>query len=223
MGARSYGQYCGFARAAEVLGERWSLLILRNLFISSRRFSDLQRGLPGIPSNVLTKRLKDLEDAGVIQRIVLPRPQRGVGYELTRYGHELQGAVTELARWGAKALGDPRPGELLTEDALLACLASTFRPERANGVEVSFELHAGDITVHAIVSESRLLTNTGSIGGPDLSIEAGPAMRAIMANELDAGSAIAKGMIHVEGNPKLLELFARLFSIDPYPTSQSLE
>src|SRR4030088_766323 len=102
---RPYGQYCGFARALEVVGERWALLIVRDLLIGPKRFTDLLRGLPGIPSNVLTARLKELEDAGVVRRRVLARPARAVVYELTEYGLELDAAVVELGRWGAKNLG----------------------------------------------------------------------------------------------------------------------
>ena len=86
MMTRGYGQYCGFARACEVLGERWALLVVRDLLVGPKRFTDLLRGLAGIPSNVLTARLKELEHAEIIRRRVLARPARGVVYELTEYG-----------------------------------------------------------------------------------------------------------------------------------------
>ena len=90
MANRAYGQYCGLARAVEILGERWGLLIVRDLLIEPKRFTDLQRGLPGIPSNVLTSRLKELEAANVVTRRVLPRPAGSIVYELTDYGRELE-------------------------------------------------------------------------------------------------------------------------------------
>src|SRR5215470_4843058 len=108
MATRTYGQYCGFARALEVVGERWAMLVIRDLLVSPKRFTDLHNGLPGIPTNVLTARLKELEQAGVIQRRVLPRPTGSVIYELTEYGAELENVVVQLGRWGAKSLGDPR-------------------------------------------------------------------------------------------------------------------
>ncbi|HEV2643341.1 MAG TPA: helix-turn-helix domain-containing protein, partial [Candidatus Elarobacter sp.] len=86
MTTRAYGQYCGFARALEVVGERWALLVVRDLLVGPKRFTDLLNGLPGIPSNILTARLKELENAGVARRRVLPRPARAVVYELTEYG-----------------------------------------------------------------------------------------------------------------------------------------
>src|ERR1700736_6026184 len=111
MTMRVYGQYCGFSRALEVVGERWALLIVRDLLVGPKRFTDLQRGLPGIPSNVLTTRLKEFEESGIVLRRVLPRPGRGVAYELTEYGAELEEIVVRLGQWGARAMGDPRADE----------------------------------------------------------------------------------------------------------------
>src|SRR5690242_10753819 len=99
MTKRGYGQYCGLARAIELVGERWALLIIRDLLVGPKRFSDLRRGIPRIPSNILTDRLKELEDAGLVQRRVLPRPASGVVYELTEYGSDLENAVVALSRW----------------------------------------------------------------------------------------------------------------------------
>src|ERR671931_2934804 len=93
---RAYGQYCGLARAVEVVGERWALLIVRDLLVGPKRFTDLRRGLPRIPTNVLAERLRELEDAGVVRRRVLPRPAGSVVYELTDYGSELEDVVMRL-------------------------------------------------------------------------------------------------------------------------------
>ena len=99
MSRRAYGQYCGFARALELVGERWALLIVRDLLVGPRRFTDLRHGLPRIPTNVLAERLKELEEAGIVQRRVLPRPQSAVVYELTPYGANLEESVMALGRW----------------------------------------------------------------------------------------------------------------------------
>ena len=90
---RTYGQYCGLARALEIIGERWALLIVRDLLVGPRRFSDLRRGLTRIPSNILTARLKEMEQAGVVERRVLPRPAGSVVYELTGHGRGLEDPV----------------------------------------------------------------------------------------------------------------------------------
>ncbi len=147
----------------EVLGERWGFLIVRDLLVAPKRFSDLQRGLPGIPSNVLTKRLNDLEEAQVVERRVLPRPERGVAYNLTDYGRELESIVMALGRWGAKTLKDPRPDETVTCDSLISALRATFRPQPARGINAAYELRAGDIVVHARISNGKLQTGPGSV------------------------------------------------------------
>jgi len=178
VAARPYNQYCGLARAAELLGERWALLIVRDLLVEPKRFTDLQRGLAGIPSNVLTTRLKELEEAGVIRRRVLPRPASSIVYELTGYGAELEAALIAIARWGAKSLGDPGPGERITADSMIVALRSTFRPEAAAGVKASFELHFGPIVLNARVANKRVAVAAGPLDGADLVIEAARGIRA---------------------------------------------
>src|ERR1700730_8022475 len=116
MRTRAYGQYCGLARAVEIVGERWVVLIIRDLLVGPKRFTDLHRGLPRMPTNVLTSRLRELESGGVVRRRVLPRPAGSVIYELTEYGTELEDVLIGLGRWGAKLLHEPRPDEIITAD-----------------------------------------------------------------------------------------------------------
>src|SRR5918994_7545217 len=111
MPRRSYHQYCGLAHALELVGERWALLVVRDLFTGPKRFTDLRSGLGRIPTNVLSTRLKELEEAGIVERRVLPRPSSSVVYELTDYGRGLEDAVIALVRWGTKSLGEPDPDE----------------------------------------------------------------------------------------------------------------
>ena len=221
MATRGYGQYCGLARAAELVGERWALLILRDLLVGERRFTDLVRSLPGIPTNVLTERLKELEVAGVVRRRVLDRPARGIAYELTPYGRELEDAIVRLGCWGAKTLGDPRPGETVTAESLVMALRSTFQRDAARGVRASYEMRFGDIVLHARVDDGTLEANVGPLPSAGLVIEAGPAIKAIMARELSPRDAIANGTVKLTGDPKLLDLFADLFRIAPLPATQS--
>lgn len=221
MKTRAYGQYCGFARALEVVGERWALLVVRDLLVGPKRFTDLLRGLPGIPSNVLTARLKELENAGVVRRRVLPRPARAVVYELTAYGLELEAVVVELGRWGAKALGDPRPAETITVDSLITALRTTFHPEAARGLRAGYELRVGEIVLHARVDDGRVAVAKGSLPGADLTIEAGPGIRAVMAGELSPADAIENGTVRLTGDPELLTRFAEIFRIEPMPAARS--
>ncbi|MEA2664180.1 MAG: hypothetical protein QOI11_1124 [Candidatus Eremiobacteraeota bacterium] len=222
MKARAYGQYCGFARALEVLGERWALLVVRDLLVGPKRFTDLLRGLAGIPSNVLSARLKELEHAGVVRRRVLPRPARAVVYELTEYGLELEAVVVGLGRWGAKALGDPRPDETLTVDSLVMALRTTFHPEPARGLRAGYELRVGPIVLHARVGDGRVEVAAGALPGADLVIEAGPGIRALMAGELSPREALDDGTVRVSGDPALLTRFAQIFRIEPLPPARSV-
>ena len=220
MKTRAYGQYCGFARAAEVLGERWAMLVVRDLLVGPKRFTDLLRGLPGIPSNVLTARLKELENAGIARRRVLARPSRAVVYELTEYGLQLEPVVVELGRWGAKNLGDPRPDETITVDSLVTALRTTFRPQAARRFRAGYELRVGEIVLHARVHNGRVDAAAGALPDADLVIEAGPGIRALMAGELSPAAAIANGIVHLTGDPELLTRFAEMFRIDPMPAAR---
>ncbi|MBV9234030.1 MAG: helix-turn-helix transcriptional regulator [Candidatus Eremiobacteraeota bacterium] len=213
MANRAYGQYCGLARAAEMIGERWSLLVLRDLLVEPKRFTDLQRGLPGIPSNVLTTRLKDLEQSGVVARRVLPRPSGAVVYELTDYGRELEPVIVAMGRWGAKALGEPASDEVITTDSMVMALRSTFRPESAGTLRAGYELRLGDIVVHASVQDRAVQAAAGPLPDADLSMEAGPGIRALMGGELTPAQALQSGLVRVRGKRQLLNRFAEIFRI----------
>jgi DNA-binding HxlR family transcriptional regulator len=210
---RAYGQYCGFARAAELVGERWALLIVRDLLVAPKRFSDLQRGLPRIPSNILTSRLKELEEAGIVRRRLQPRPSNGVFYELTEGGRDLEDAVLALGRWGAQRLGDPRPGEVVTEDALVMALRTTFQPEAAGRTRASYELRLGDIVINAQVAKGKASVAVGPLPTADLTIETGPALRMLLAREVSPEQALKKKLVRINGDPKLLDRFVRMFRI----------
>jgi DNA-binding HxlR family transcriptional regulator len=218
---RAYGQYCGFARALEVVGERWALLVVRDLLVGPKRFTDLLHGLPGIPSNVLTARLKELEHAGVARRRVLPRPARAVVYELTEYGLELEPVVVELGRWGAKNLGDPRPDETITLDSLITALRTTFRPDAARKLSADYELRVGEIVLHARVDRGKVRVAAGALPGAQLVIEAGPGIRALMAGELTPAAAVESGVVRLSGDATLLQRFAEIFRIDAMPLTMA--
>lgn len=212
MSTRGYGQYCGFARALELVGERWGLIIVRDLFTGPKRFTDLQRGLPNIPSNVLTTRLKELEESSIVERVARREP-RGVFYQLTSEGVELEDAVIALSRWGAKRLGPLRDGEIITEDSMIMAFRTTFRPEDADGPPVSYELHFGDIALHAIVENRNVIVAGGSIPHPDLVITGGPAIGALMAGELTPQEALDRGIVAIKGKRAHFDRFARMFRI----------
>lgn len=209
---RSYGQYCGLARALEIVGERWALLIVRDLLVGPRRFGQLQQGLPRIPSNVLSARLRELEGHGVVRRRALPRPGSGVVYELTERGRRLEPAVLSLGRWGALALDEPRPGEIVTEDSLVMALRTAYRPDRAHP-PTTYELRVGDLVVHAVVSVDGPRVAAGPAPAPDLVIETGAGLRDLITGRTGPAEAIADKSVRLTGDPALLTRFTQTFAI----------
>jgi len=210
MSRRSYGQFCGLVRAAELVAERWALLIVRDLLVSPKRYTDLLNGLPGIPTNVLAARLKQLEEGGVVRRRL---DDRAVLYELTEYGQELEAAVLALGRWGARMLTEPAPDEVVTPDSMVMAFRSTFRPEAAQGLTASFEVRLGEIALHVHVEDGEAHVDAGAAPAPDLVIETGPAIKALLAGELTPAEARANGSVRLTGDPRLLDRFAALFRI----------
>lgn len=213
MAKREYGQFCGLVRALELVGERWALLIVRDLLVSPKRFTDLLHGLPRIPTNILSARLKELEQAGIVRRRVLPRPSGAVVYELTEYGTELEDIVLRLGRWGAKALTQPGPEDIVTVDSMLMAMRATFHPEAAQGLTVSYELRMGPIVLHVRIDNGQLQVAPGALPEADLVIETGPAIKALMAGELSPADAIANGSVRLTGDPRLLSRFVETFHL----------
>jgi len=213
MAKRAYGQFCGLVRALEIVGERWALVIVRDLLVSPKRFSDLRRGLPRIPTNILSARLKELEQAGIVHRRVLPRPSGSVVYELTEYGNELEDIVLRLGRWGARLLTKPGPEEIVTADSMIMAMRSIFRPKAARGLNVTYELRLGEIIIHMIVNNGRLKVAEGALPDADLVIKTGPAIKALIAGEVSPADAIANGTVRLSGDSQLLSRFADTFRI----------
>jgi len=215
---RTYGQSCGLAKAWELVGERWALLVVRDLILGPKRLTELRAGLPRIATSVLAGRLNELEETGVVRRRMLPGLDAGIAYELTEYGRDLEPVVLSMALWGAAGLGEPSAGEAFTLDSALLSLHSTFRPQRAAGVRVSFELrHGPDLTVHAVVDDGQLKVAEGNYAGADLVVEVRGALRALLTGALDPRAAVAQGHVAVTGEPALLEVFTSLFHIPAGP------
>lgn len=208
-----YGQYCGLARASDVVGERWGLLIVRDLLVRDQRFGDLKRGLPRIPTNVLTNRLKTLEAAGVVERKLLSSPRNTIVYSLTEFGRDLEDIVLALGRWGAKLLGEADPDEIVTSESLVMALRSTYRPEFVGETSASYELHVGDVVLHAILDRGELTVEPGEFRDAALTITTGPAIRAVMAGELTPAEAVESGAVSLTGDAALFEQFAATFRI----------
>jgi DNA-binding HxlR family transcriptional regulator len=211
MAAREYGQYCGVTRALELVGERWALLIVRDLLVGPRRYGELAAGLPRIPTNILATRLKELQDAGVIRRA--PR-SRVIVYELTPYGRELEPIVLALGSWGFKAMGDPRDEQIITPDSMTMALRTAFRPLVAAGLpSTAYAARFGRAGLLIRVDGSVLEVTRGD-GAADLAFAAGPDIRRLISGELTPDRAIATGVVEVlRGRGELLERFATTFHL----------
>src|SRR5918998_1208711 len=141
MTSRSYNQYCGLAYALEIVGERWTLLIVRELIAGPRRFKDLLDGLPGISTNLLSDRLKNLEQQGMISRRVLPPPAGSTVYELTALGQALEKTLLELGKWGSQFVPPSMDGATVLRLGSYALTFKTFfRPDQAQGVDETYAL-----------------------------------------------------------------------------------
>lgn len=213
MTKRTYGQFCGLARALEVVGERWAMLIIRDLLVSPKSVADLYWGLPRIPTEVLCARVNEFEHLGVIRQSDTPRPDGSVVYELTDWGKELDDIALRLGLWGTKVLGDPRPEDIVTTDSLIMALRTTFRPEAAKGVTVSYELRFDDIVIHAQIRDGAIRAAEGPLEGADLVIEPGGELKSLMTGKAEPADLIANGSVRVSGEASLLTLFADLFQI----------
>lgn len=211
MAAREYGQYCGITRALELVGERWTLLIVRDLLVGPRRYGELAEGLPRIPSNILAARLKELQEAGLIHR--LPR-SRIIVYELTPYGRELEPVVLALGAWGFKAMGEPREEQIVTPDSMTMALRTAFRPQVAAALPATgYAAHFGAAELLIRVDGSQLDVTRGD-GPADLAFSAGPDIRRLISGELAPARAIATGVVEVlHGRRELLSRFADTFHL----------
>jgi len=211
MAARDYGQYGGITRALELVGERWTLLIVRDLLVGPRRYGELAAGLPRIPSNILAARLKELQAAGVLRRV--PH-SRVIVYELTQYGRELEPVVLALGAWGFKALGEPRDEQIITPDSMTMELRAAFRPAVAVGLPATaYAARLGLAELLIRVDGTDLAVSRGD-GPADLAFAAGADIRLLISGELAPARAISTGVVEVlRGRGELLDRFATTFHL----------
>lgn len=218
---RSYGQYCGVARALELVGERWALLIVRDLILGPKRFTDLRLGLPRIPTNVLTTRLKELEESGVVQRRALPRPAASVVYELTDYGKQLEDIVLRLGAWGVQSMGEPKPEDILTADGAVLALRTAVHPELlASDERIGYQLRIGEVLVYALLVDGKLQAGAGTLADPDLVIGLADfaTFKPLLTRQLNPAEAMADGSVQLIGDVELLPRFIDVFCVtDPRP------
>jgi DNA-binding HxlR family transcriptional regulator len=213
---RTYGDRCGVARALDIAGERWALLVVRELLLGPKRFTDLRAGLPHVGPDVLAQRLRELEQSGVVRRGTLPPPAGSRIYELTERGRQLEPVVIALGRFGSVAPfppGDARIGV----DAVVIALKSLFDPAGADGLDASYELRLGDQRFRIEVADRRLDVARGGAAAPDAIIETDPGTLATVlwhGRRLD--EARRAGDVAIEGDRRAV---ARLLALFPLPES----
>ncbi len=210
---RTYDDGCAAAHALDLVGERWALLVVRELLLGPKRFTDLRAGLPNASPNVLAQRLRGLEAAGVVRRGKLPPPAASKIYELTEWGRDLEPVIISLGRWGVRSPSKP-PDAALGVDSLVLSFRTMFDPERAEGLEASYELRLGEESFRAEVVEGRLEIERGFAAAPDAVVETDAGtLAALVYGELELDDALRSGELSIEGDRELVERFVTLFPL----------
>src|SRR3954449_9533281 len=163
---------CGIAHASDLLGQRWALLVVRELLLGPKRFTDLRAGIPDISPNVLGQRLRELEETGIVRRRKLAPPAAAQVYELAEWGRDLKPAVLALGGWASRSPGFPL-GAPMGPDSLVLALKTTFQPEKADGLDASYELWLGEIPYSIRVSGG-FDAQHGEAGDPDATLRSDP-------------------------------------------------
>jgi DNA-binding HxlR family transcriptional regulator len=216
MAKRKFDQYCPMAHALSLVGERWSLLIVRELLHGPKRYTDLAHGLPGIGTNILASRLRDLEECGVVEKRKLPPPAASTVYELTEYGAELREAMYAIARWGARTLGPPTADDELYPEWGMNALPALFNAAEARGLTETYVLNVdGDVFTARIVDGS-LEVRIGAAEEADLVVEMGmDTFFALATGEVELREAAERGTARVEGDPAAIDRCFRVLSLAP--------
>ncbi len=218
---RSYADGCASAHALDLVGERWALLVVRELLLGPKRFTDLRTGLPGISPNVLAQRLEELEQASVLRRRKLRPPASAWVYELTDWGLELEPVIMALGRWGARSPTLPQ-GAPLSVDALILSFRTMFDPHAAAGLKASLELRFSEDYFHAGIAGGRMELTRGSADQPDAILETDPdTLAALVYGGRKLAEALRSGDLRVEGDKSVVKRFLTLFPL-PGPARASL-
>lgn len=219
---RTYDDGCAAAHALDLVGERWALLVVRELILGPKRFADLRAGLPSASPDVLSRRLRELERAGVVRRRKLPPPAASRVYELTAWGEELEPVIVSLGRWGARSPSKPRDAGLGV-DSLILSFRTMFDSEAAAGIEASYELRLGEDRFRAEVSDGSFEVVRGIVDRPDAIVETGSdTLAALVYEGRYLAEALRSGDLRVQGDETAVERFLGLFPL-PEPAAPAAE
>lgn len=208
MSTKTYDQYCGIAAALDVVGDRWTILILRELSFGEQRFTDLRSGLPGIATNLLAERLRSLEEAGLVEQRELPAPAARMVYALTKAGRRITPVLRSLAEFGLPFLDEPVEGHVRPRMAIFGGMASLLDPAAAAGVDLRM-LFALDGEQHWLEVHDGRLVRANRDAAPDLTFTGSAAALVELCRGADPASLEPR--LAIDGSAEAREAFARCF------------
>jgi DNA-binding HxlR family transcriptional regulator len=194
--------------------------VIRELLHGPKRYTDIAEGVPGIPTNVLAARLRELEASGIVRKRKLPPPAASTVYELTEYGAELEEVFYPLARWGARSLGPPGPKDELYPEWGVNALPALFCPDAARGLTATYELRVDGDVFSVRIEDGHMHSSVGPAEEPDLEVETDmPTFFRLANGELSPAEALEAGLVSIEGDAAAFECFFRVFSMAPRTTA----
>lgn len=212
---RRYDDACAAAHALDLIGERWALLVVRELMLGPKRFTDLRRGLPAVSPNVLTQRLEDLEAASIVQRMRLPPPAASQVYALTEWGTELEPVIQVMGRWAARSPTKPQ-GTPMGTDSMILSLRTMFDAASAKGVKLTLELRMGEDVFAATVARNALTLERGAHPAPEVVVTTDAnTLAALVYGGMTLTAATRGRQATIEGDADVLRAFVKLFPLPP--------
>lgn len=213
MAENRYLQYCALARALDVIGDRWTMLIVRELQPGPRRFTDLVEGLPGISRKLLTERLRELESDGIIERRQLGPPAARQVYDLTDDGRDLAAAMSPLIAWGSRRMGERQPGETLRARWAAVGMAALADRKAAEGVTETYQYVVGESAFYFVVNDGSIAAYDGWAEGPAVVVTTDEETWAdIVTGKTSASAAVAAGAVKIEGDRQAAKRLGKIFS-----------
>jgi DNA-binding HxlR family transcriptional regulator len=200
---------CGIAHASDLLGQRWALLVVRELLLGPKRFTDLRTGIPDVSPNVLGQRLRELEETGILRRRKLAPPAAAHVYELTEWGRNLEPAVLALGQWASRSPGFPL-GAPMGPDSLVLALKTAFQPEKADGLDASYELRLGELPFNVGVKDGEFEASRGEADRPDATLRSDSnTIAGIVFGGKRLGKAVEAGDVKVDGSRQAVRALFR--------------
>jgi len=211
---RTYGDGCGIAHALDLLGERWALLVVRELLLGPKRYTDLREGLPNVSPNVLAQRLRELEQAAIVQRRKLSPPAASWIYELTDWGRDLKPIMLSIGAWAVRSPAFSREAPVGTDSVVLG-MSTFFDGEAAGDLSASYELRLGEHAFHVRVADRAMELARGPADDPDAVIETDvDTLRALIWDAHELEDAVRAGAVAIDGDRRAVE---RLLGLFPQP------